>query len=427
LFSGSAIAVTLNVSCGDPAAPYHTITAALNFLAGNSTNEFHTLNVTGTCNEYVSLYDRQRITIQASGQTATIDGGASNQPVLFLGKSRNITLKGLVIRGGSRGVTINDSSEVDMDQCTVEYTGGVGIQVSDMSNLRLDRATIRHNASNGLVVDDSSYATVGEMPVSDQLIHIHHNGNYGISVTNSVVMVRGKTIIENNFVGISLSGSRFLFHGYRAENFVRNNSSFGVNISNCSSATFSGSNTIQANKDIGVQVGRGSMASFEAETVLDGSVGYTIIENHNRLGVNIAGGGSALFWGNQKIRGNGFEPESPETSPYRGGFRVATQGELALRGGPEITNNVGQGIWIEVGASVALGYPAESTGATISGNTKEGVLVTRGANLWIASPSTVTDNGIANISCDRSSWVFGDITGIKGIKCENVLPDGGKK
>ena len=476
LFSSIAVATDLNVSCGGSEATYHTITDALNSLIG-ALDGPHSITVTGTCNENVNIWGRKRIMIQAPiGATATITGPNPNSVVLAVQQSRSIGLRRLVIKGGSRGVMINDSSEVDMDQCTVEGTGGIGIQVSDLSNLQLNRATIHNNASAGLAVDDSSYATVGEMTFADQLIHIHDNGGTGISVTNSVVMVRGKATIENNAgtgisllgsrfqlggtlteaivrnnggyglnisngssatlsnisiydnggTGISISGSHLQLRGNPAQNLIRNNSGFGLNISNGSSATISGQNTIQGNWNIGVQVGRSSSASFETAGMPDDSVGYTTIEEHSQIGVNIAAGGNALFWGSHKIRGNGFEPESPETSPYRGGFRVATQGELALRNGPEVSNNTGQGIWVEVGASVALGYPAEPLGATISGNTKEGVLVTRNANLFIASPSTVADNGIANISCDRSAWVFGDVTGIKNIKCDNVLPDGKK-
>jgi hypothetical protein len=111
----------------------------------------------------------------------------------------------------------------------IEYTGGVGIQVSDMSNLRLDRATIQHNASNGLLVDDSSYATLGEMILADQSIHIHHNGGVGISVTNSVVVIRGLTKIEYNVgSGISLSGSKLQLRGTLGEILVGNNGGFGV-------------------------------------------------------------------------------------------------------------------------------------------------------------------------------------------------------
>lgn len=209
---------------------------------------------------------------------------------------------------------------------------------------------------------------------------------------------------------------------------MRNNSGFGVNVADNSSATFSGRNTIQGNWHIGVQVGRSSNAYFETARMPDNSVGYTTIENHSELGVNIAAGGTTLFWGAHKIRGNGFEPESPETGPYRGGFRVATGGQLTLRWGPEVSNNTGQGIWIDVGASAALGYPAETLGAVISGNTKEGVRVTRSSHFWIASPSTVSGNVSANISCDDSAWLSGDLSGIIKIACKNVLPDAaGKK
>jgi hypothetical protein len=266
------------------------------------------------------------------------------------------------------------------------------------------------------------------MALPDQLIHIHDNEGAGISVTNSVVMVRGATIIENNSsVGISLSGSRFLLRGTLAENFVRNNRSFGVTVSDGSTATFTGRNTIQGNSAIGIQVGRGSTASFNTATMPDQSAGYTIIENHDQLGMNIAAGGTVLIAGPHKVRDNGGALDSPDKSPYRGGFRVATGGQLALRLGAEVSNNSGQGIWVEVGASVGLGYPAETPGATVSGNTREGVRVVRGSNLWIGSPSTVVGNGIANISCDDSAWLSGNLAGISGISCKNVLHEDEKK
>ncbi len=430
LFPSATAASTLNVICGDPNALYPTIKAALDTLPLNSPTEPNSINITGTCTENVILYSRQRITIQAApgAQTAKIVAPDSNSDVLSVNKSRNVVLRGIVISGGWRGVMIQGSSEVEMDQCTIEQASGVGIQVNDMSNLRLDRTTIRNNGSHGLMVDDSSFASVGEKAVQGQLIHIHNNGGSGISVTNSAVMVRGLTIIEDNAsTGVSLAGSRFLLRGIRAENLVLNNGSFGVNVSEGSSAMFSGSNTIRHNGGFGIQVGRSSTATFSEVTTSDGWAGYTVIENNDQLGANIAAGGTALFAGRHKIRGNGGAPESPDKTPYRGGFRVATGAHLSLRLGSEVTDNIGQGIWVEVGASVGLGYPAEIPGATVNRNTKEGVAVIRGASLWIVSPSTVSDNGIANISCDNSAWLFGDITGIRLIKCENVLRDGETK
>jgi hypothetical protein len=424
LFPAVATADNLNVHCGNPSPPpgtFSSITAALTSLSVNMTSEPHTITVTGTCTENISLANRQRITLQApGGQTATIVNAASPaSDVVRITRSRSITLRGLVIQGGSRGVVIDDSSEVDMDLCTIENSSvGAGLRVSDLSNLRLTQVTIRNNRGTGLAVDDSSFVVAGEGSGNPFLL-VQNNGLHGISVSEGTLMIYGFTTIENNAgVGIYTLGSRANLFGLTSENIIRNNG-LGLTVNVASSIRFFGKNTIQNNGSVGVQVMTNTSVAFDEATMPDNSIGVTTIEGHTGCGLSVSGSSDLYLMGRHKIRNNG------SGSPASAGIDVA-RATASLGYGVEVSNSNGYGIRAGHGAQIQL-RSSDVLPVVIANNAKEGLRLTNLASVRTGASSAIQGNGVANISCDDSAWLFGDLTGITGIVCKNALEDEKKK
>jgi hypothetical protein len=57
---------------------------------------------------------------------------------------------------------------------------------------------------------------------------------------------------------------------------------------------------------------------------------------------------------------------------------------------------------------------------TISGNSEEGLHLDRQSVAGFSPPFTIAGNGTASISCDTTSLVFGDLTGVGGISCQRI-------
>lgn len=77
--------------------------------------------------------------------------------------------------------------------------------------------------------------------------------------------------------------------------------------------------------------------------------------------------------------------------------------------GVQVTNNTGVGIREVQNTGTSV------TNVTASGNTEGGVLVARQSVAGFAQPLSIVGNGIASISRDTTSLVFGDLTGVAGI------------
>ena len=86
-------------------------------------------------------------------------------------------------------------------------------------------------------------------------------------------------------------------------------------------------------------------------------------------------------------------------------------------GGTDISNNTGPGVEASANGSVAV------EGATVSNNTAEGVRVLKGSVGEFAGSNSIFGNGIADVACDDTSLVVGDLTGVVNIKCAKVIKE----
>jgi len=115
--------------------------------------------------------------------------------------------------------------------------------------------------------------------------------------------------------------------------------------------------------------------------------------------------------GPHQIKNNGTATADPT---LRGGIRT-NRSSLTLFNSVQISNNVGPGIRAEFNAGTSVG-----NNVTVSNNSEEGVRVKRQSVAGFVAPFTVAGNGEASISCDGTSLIFGDLTGIAGINCKQI-------
>jgi len=344
-----------------------TIQAALDTLGPVGP---HTITVTGTCRENIGIYASTGITIEAPpGQTATIIN-ARPQPrvVIYVASSRAVVFRRLNIQAGSIGMLVDQASEVTIEDCTFENTSRGILLFQGSSIISYGTLVFRNHAGAGMELDEGSVAVFGNATFE--------NNRIGISLGNGSGGTIGKIVIRGGRVGLSLRTGAV------------------ANISEM---------TIEDN-EYGVVVGA-STANF----------GDMVIQGNSVAGVYIAENSSVTFSGQTFIRNNGSAGANPME---RSGIRVS-RSSLTFVNGPEISNNTGPGILVDTKSDVTL------TGASIHNNTEEGLRVLRMSVVWFPGVPTIAGNGGASISCDRSSFVFGDLTSIGKTDCKNI--EGSKK
>jgi hypothetical protein len=381
----AARAATATVDCtGATPGAFTSINSALLTLDNVGP---HAVTVTGPCTESVNIQQRDRLTIQsAPPNTAVISAPAPGANVLAVGGSHNVTLRGLVLRGG-----------------------GNGLQITRGSTVTVQGVSLTENTGNGLRVDTGSVVSLSGAPPFPPVV-ISDNGGAGISADASVLSVNGGLTVEDNEgFALTVVGGRLTVNGGASENVFRDNGG-GINLDGAVS-TFSGRNSIQNNGSSGVQV-TGGRASFNGSVVAD-VPRVTTIEGHT-LGVNVAAGGSASFNGPNRIRNNGGG--NPDAD-FRGGVRIGTVSRVQFDGANEITGNIGYGVFLDFNGALAM------NDAVVTNNTEGGVRVARSSVGDFGLGNAFAGNGGAQISCDDTSLISGPgLAGLdnKAIACKNI-------
>lgn len=377
LVPGAATGTDVTVNC-----PTDSLQAAIGSLGPQGP---HTIRVTGTCTENILIDQRTALTIAApENQTGTLMPANPNGRLVRISASHGITLVRLVMSGG-RGVLMFDS-QVAISQCRVENSSSQGIFASN-SILTIETSTVRNNAGRGIS-----------------------------ALGHSTLTVPGDVIVENNGGGgIRVGeGSVATFDGFTPQgNIIRNNLT-GLSVSFGSVATLNGRNTIQNNTVYGIQSIFDSTVDIFDDEDENGTPLGTVVEGNGGVGLVAAGSSSFFLQGSSKIRNNGA---GQNVDPfYRSSGILITNGssvftQEAAGPGPEITNNLGPGILIDPSASIAF----RST--TVNNNATDGIHLAHLSAAESLGGNTVSGNGGAAVTCDQTSVLFGDLTGISPIQC----------
>ena len=235
-------AVDVNCSTGE------SLQAAI-----NSNDENATFNVTGTCNENITISEfKESVTIQPkAGQTAAIVGPNAGINTVTI-RGQGVTVRGLTISGG--------------------YDG---IQVARGGTATIDGNTIQNASRNGITVALSSFATIIGNTIT---------GNSTLSPTG-----RGINVSENSSARIGFSSTA----DTAAPNTIQNHGGPGIEVDRSATARIVG-NTVSGNGGTGILVTRGSTAAISNNTINDNG-GAGIYVGYGSLASLGNPGGSTIF------------------------------------------------------------------------------------------------------------------------------------
>ena len=381
------------------------------------------VTITGTCelNQGLTIQSLTNLTIQGSSldpanvtPTATIRlplagscapdapaGGFFNRPVLNITDSRGITLRGLLIEGGSQDLALADS-QVTLQGVTVEDTRGTGIGLTD-SSINLQGAF------------------QGRTPSPESLPMLVNSPN---------------TVRNNCGAGINASGGSSV--GISLQNTTSGNVGRGITLGGGSNANLNACCTPVTNDPAqitiennfrGIQAGTGGFANINGGADGAGNPGTILIQNNAEWGLNAFGGGSINVSGQTIVQNNSLAPQSAIGIAPPAGVFIRAGGSVFVNPGAQILNNSGPGIEADLQGIITLGNlppppgspPPVFTGVTISGNQAEGVRLLHMSIAESFAGNTISGNlGTADVTCDGSSWLVGNVTGIGTIKCANT-------
>jgi hypothetical protein len=421
LLSLPAFAANVTVDCsGSNHKVFSSIGAALSTLSLTGPN---TITVGGTCNENVSIFQFDRLTIQAaSGHVATIVNAANPAGItLLVSGSHNITLDNLVIEAGSPDVYItNSSSAVLMQNCSVQNSVADGMDIDAESQLTIQNSTIQNNAAEGLFIANESQMTFGTYPT--QRISItgngfvgsaNGNGNGGLAIDSSEVQLNFGvlTISGNAGPGITMDAGRLQFYGGAADApGVIENNNYGISMNDAASATLWSAFTIANNASTGISVNGASSITFYSGVDSQGKNAFTTITGHSTVGMALSQSSAAQMYGPHVVTKNGSANADPTA---RGGISLEGS-SLTIGSGTSVSANTGPGIRSSVKGDIIM------FDMTVSNNTEEGVLEENLSGGGFYNPLTFTGNGGAPLSCDAFSVAFGDAGTIQGEACKNI-------
>jgi len=116
-----------------------------------------TLEVSGTCNENVTVQSFENLTLIAKPGAAINDPSGGNLDVLDVGDTHEFNLQGFTINGGSSGVVCFDYSLCRFSGNTIQGAAGDGLAVV-RSQASLQGDTLQNNAGRGLAATNSGVA-----------------------------------------------------------------------------------------------------------------------------------------------------------------------------------------------------------------------------------------------------------------------------
>jgi hypothetical protein len=230
------------------------------------------------------------------------------------------------------------------------------------------------------------------------------------------IVLRALSADNGNGNGFAIS----LSSGVKLDgNHANSNGSDGYVVDDDSSVYFF--SHAASNGGAGLVVARGSFALIEGAILTgnggdglvcrDGSTcqltGNVLIEDNG--GIGLAAVNSSLVRataaeGPHSIRGNAS------------GVFLAGNSQVLFIGsnGNSVTDNHGPGIEVHTNSSLA------AFSSTVSDNEGPGILVRRNSIGELTGSNTLLNNSGANVRCDSSSFIAGDLVGISKIECPRI-------
>lgn len=323
--------------------------------------------VQGTCNENVVI-TRDDVTLQGDPGAAVTAANPALDTILVDG-ARRIVLDHLTVTGGrnciagGRGATFTVQNSAIQESAGAPNSNGNGVKVHQNSQAVIHHNVIENHPNTGIKVDAGN-ATITANEIRKNL------GQGGIWITNSGSARIGLTDADTP-----------------AGNLIEQHPLDGVQVTLSSSAILHG-NTIQGNgfgaDGEGVFARDSTLRLVGGNVIKSNSVGIFVRDSHVRTGEG----------------GVGITPYTDEISENSGGGISANENSvLDLRGGDTpteiltIASNTGTGIVLNHGSVL------EMRQTTVSGNTANGIFLTRRSSVRFRTSNTVSGNGAFGLTC----------------------------
>lgn len=378
-FSTAVKANVVSVGCPGSSGTFDftSVNDAVNSLAAIGRHD-HAIVISGVCTETVTLDDWDQLLLIGTPGAAIVtpsDPGGHIGIIEILNSKRmgvhNLRLTGTGT-GGPGPMFIKNSS-VDVFLCTLENGGalaGGGMFVQGHSDVIVHASTIQNNSPAGIRIDGPATVQVGDVDTALEPVATMVQGNdIGLQARASgIVGIHGKTIVQNNGVGVLVSAGQAIFCCDDGQRQVLNN-----------------------------QLGIFVLTGGRLETI-----GPLLVQGNQQLGIAI-GGGSATIGGGNTIRQNG------------GGIQVRASSSLRLSDGTVLNNS-------QFGIAVRDNSSALINSETVSGN-PDGIRVLILSSAAITGPGSITGNTNTDLTCSPESLAYGDKTAIGKLHCPNFGVD----
>ncbi len=265
------------------------------------------------------------------------------------------------------------------------------LRVNDSTNIVLRRLAIR--GGFGVRIDRSTVRTDTDITIEDS------RGN-GLGVSGGSVVTVGNS-------------------GSDTANLIQNNCGRGASTGFGSSLSFRGTTTIQSNRN-GVHAREGGLVRLSPGTDETDTPNEMLIQDNELRGVSAVGLSRVTISGRVIIKDNSGLPSDDPAFPFRAAVRVRFGGVLAITGNrddpgrrPIIEDNDGPGVLADVQAKVFLSY------TNIHDNQEGGLFLLHDSVAESFEGNIMSGNGIADAKCDKTSLLFGDLSGIDKVKCSS--------
>jgi len=313
---------------------------------------------------------------RSAQNTITVQGTCTNEDLRIVDYTGNLT-----IQGPAGGVATIEQDQTDCDISPASHANLPVLTLIDSVQVTLRRLVIR--------------------------------GGRGVSIDDSGMIASGVTVEESRSTAIGLSNTSWLMlNGGTAPNFIQDNCGTAISVSLASTVNLNSNNTIRNNLQGLLVSGR---ANLNPNTVPGSTL---LIELHRDQGVIVEEQGRVDINGQVIIQNNAT---NPTTAFDHAAVVIGKGGTLNVNGsGLQIVSNNGPGIWAYMLSKVQMGTALAGANVTISGNAEEGLRLEQMSVAWSFAGSTITGNTGADVTCDKTSLLFGNVNGISVNKCANT-------
>lgn len=297
---------------------YRTITDAVTASSAGDTIEIGP----GDYRESVLIENRERLTLRGRGRARLLDDTSSS--LLIVTGSREIKISNLILDfPRAYGVVIQDSSTVQVKNCTIRGIGNTGIVVDENSvGAFLQGNRISGSQSHGIVCFGTS-AIISKN-------RIKKCGDLGIYAEGRLASIVDNRVSNVREIGLFVEASRSLVQGNR----VKRTDEDGIYVTGLSDSSFL-ENTVRDSGGAGIRIVEDSYhANFFDNSVARSAANGIVLAGHghvvgrNRVGRTLGRAGILVIGGDNLLSGNAVRDAAGQGLSLLGGDNTVTRNKM---------------------------------------------------------------------------------------------------